>query len=244
MSFKRNQNSYNVLYRKVVTDDNEVRFIPVYMDDDPQKDKGTRWVAVMAVICAILIGACIIGYAVYLNDDTQTAAQDSPVASVSTSPSSSPSYSISSGPSWYTPSPSPSASSKINGPFTFPVTGHVFFSNGEDRVAPLTINTRGENGYYIKLVDASSKDKVLCFFVRGGASCEIDVPLGTYILRYATGSDWYGSVNLFGDGTTYYEADDLFEFSVNGNYYTGWTVDLYLQTNGNLDTDLISASEF
>lgn len=110
-------------------------------------------------------------------------------------------------------------------------------------LAPLTVSTRGDDSYYIYLKQISSGAS-MSFFVRGGKSAEVEVPLGEYEIYYAVGKYWYGSQYLFGDDTAYYKCDDTFLFYEDGDYYQGWTLELYAQPNGNLDTDHISAVDF
>ena len=121
---------------------------------------------------------------------------------------------------------------------------HQLFTNAE-QIAPFRIVTpSGAESYYVKLVDAFSGALVMTFFVYGGQSFETEVPLGTYRVKYATGSTWYGEDHLFGPDTRYSEADKTFEFSVQGNQISGYTVELIRQRGGNLHTKSISANQF
>ncbi len=63
-------------------------------------------------------------------------------------------------------------------------------------------------------------------------------------MRYATGKTWYGTKHLFGPETAYAKADEPFDFTFNGYQYSGYTVELILQTGGNLRTSSISAANF
>lgn len=129
-------------------------------------------------------------------------------------------------------------------PQPLPATGHVLSDNGEQGVAPLSVETKGAQNYCIKLKCINNGEDAIFFFVRGGDTAEIDVPLGTYELYYATGEYWYGTDLLFGAETAYYKADDTFHFYESKDSINGWTVTLYAQRNGNLDTKLISADDF
>jgi hypothetical protein len=111
-------------------------------------------------------------------------------------------------------------------------------------LAPLEIITSGSGDFLVKLVDTRSKRAILDLYVRGGQRAEIDVPLGTYELRYASGDAWYGYDRLFGPDTSYSKADTVFEFTDSGYQYSGYTVTLYRVSNGNLRTRTISASDF
>jgi len=84
----------------------------------------------------------------------------------------------------------------------------------------------------------------LTVFVYGGQSAKIDVPLGSFELKYATGDTWYGTKDLFGPNTACSKADKRFDFKRTGNQVSGHSVELYLQVDGNLETAPISLSEF
>lgn len=140
--------------------------------------------------------------------------------------------------------PSLSSSATIN-PVALPKNGQILYYDKKlDYVAPLTISTKGTDSYFIKLVSTKTWEPVLWFFVRAGQSVDIDVPLGRYELRYACGEEWYGLEYLFGEDTAYYKADDFFRFKVSGTGYSGWTVELYAQRDGNLSVDEIDKEDF
>lgn len=107
----------------------------------------------------------------------------------------------------------------------------------------LTIKTAssGSSHYYIKLANWYSKRSVvLCVFVRAGQSASVSVPRGVYEIRYAAGGKWYGTEHLFGPNTAYAKADESFEFKDN----THWTIELYLQPGGNLETQPMREEDF
>ena len=85
-------------------------------------------------------------------------------------------------------------------------------------------------------------------YVKGGTTVEVEVPFGTYTMRYATGTIWYGYEYLFGPDTFYAQADETFVFererTVDGWSISGFTVTLYPVTGGNLSTTRMRASEF
>ena len=128
-----------------------------------------------------------------------------------------------------------------------PANGTMFypFSKYDGDTAPLTIKTKGDGYYYVKLKDSESGKNKFIFFVHGGRTVELNVPLGDYLLYYAHGDEWYGTSDLFGPDTVYFKADEVFDFYMDGNgELCGWTVELYLQENGNLDVDTVSVAEF
>jgi len=116
------------------------------------------------------------------------------------------------------------------------------FFNG---VAPLTIKTSSAGGhYFVKVVSAGSNLELGSYFIRSGQTLTIQVPLGTYELRYASGRQWYGTNYLFGPDTSYNKADSLFEFTFDGYQYSGYTVELITQRNGNLRTSKLQPGQW
>lgn len=129
------------------------------------------------------------------------------------------------------------------------------------RVCPLEIIADSSSDYYIYLdyqrAPSYSQEgrKILsfttppyesdmAFIVKAGCSLEVDVPIGVYKLYYATGTTFFGSKELFGDETSYYEADELLTFNLSAGYYNGHTITLYSTYGGNFDTDEISEKNF
>ncbi len=98
-----------------------------------------------------------------------------------------------------------------------------------DAIAPFEIVTRPNSGnhFYIRLYYWDTDRIAATIFVRSGEKVEIDVPLGSYELKYATGSIWYGPEYRFGPKTIYYKADDIFRFRRSGDTIMGWTVELF-----------------
>ena len=115
-------------------------------------------------------------------------------------------------------------------------------------VAPLTIKTNAGSDYFVKLVIPNTTKEIMTLYIHGGQPMVIKVPLGSYELKYAAGQVWYGPKYKFGPTTTYAKADEVFPFTstptADGITYSGWTVELILQSNGNLKTKTISEAEF
>lgn len=82
------------------------------------------------------------------------------------------------------------------------------------------------------------------FFVHGGLPFEIEVPLGRYYLKYATGREWYGEEAHFGPNTIYSKAGAIFTFSIEGKGVKGHELTLYRVRDGNLKTESISRENF
>ena len=128
-----------------------------------------------------------------------------------------------------------------------PANGTVTRYHSSQAIAPLTIVTRTGGGhYFVRLRTVGTGELIAEVFVREGQRASIEVPLGTYELTYATGRTWYGpkAGALFGPETGYAKADDTFTFRIDGTQIQGYTIELYLQTHGNLETKPMSAREF
>lgn len=124
--------------------------------------------------------------------------------------------------------------------------GILVNATGRTPQAPFEIRTSPGEDYYVKLVDLSDVSRYLTIFVHGGQTLEVEVPLGTYEMRYASGETWRGLEHLFGPGgmTSYNASDDTFNFNISGGYVNGYTVELIRQVGGNMDTYEISPGAF
>lgn len=126
-----------------------------------------------------------------------------------------------------------------------PINGTIKRYVDNEAVAPFRIITRGSgNHYFVKIADWYTNKVICTVFIRTGQEVSFHVPLGSYKLKYATGENWYGTKYLFGPDTVYSVADNQFDFEVRGERISGYTVELFLQPNGNLKTNRISAEEF
>lgn len=128
---------------------------------------------------------------------------------------------------------------------TLPQTGDntASFING---VAPLRIKTSSNGGYhyFVKIVNTASHQELGSYFIRSGEMLEIKVPVGTYEIKYASGKQWYGTGYLFGPKTAYSKADSIFSFNFDGYQYSGYTIELIMQQNGNLRTSGIQPNQW
>lgn len=144
-----------------------------------------------------------------------------------------------------------------------PKNGAIINDTEEEKLAPLTIKASDSSNYYISLkcVDVpgkqyeSSFDRKydilkhnMSFYVEGGKTAEVLVPLAEYEIYYATGNTWHGSASKFGEDTLCFRCEDTFLFEKQwddeGMYYSGWTLTLYAVPDGNMDTEEIPLSEF
>ena len=129
-------------------------------------------------------------------------------------------------------------------PVAQPLSGTVRrFAPGE-AIAPFEIQTSGGGNYLVKLEDAYRGTDVMDVFVRGGDTIEVEVPLGNYVVKYASGMTWYGYDYLFGPETGYNKAESTFNFRSDGYQISGYTITLYQVAGGNLHTSRLSPAEF
>ena len=125
-----------------------------------------------------------------------------------------------------------------------PWNGAIRNQTSASREAPLEIRTSPGNHYLVKLEDVSSKQNVIDVFVHGGNTVKIKVPLGSYLIKYASGEIWYGYQYYFGPETSYNKADQIFHFRVEGRQVSGYTITLYRVSDGNLSITQINPAEF
>ena len=102
--------------------------------------------------------------------------------------------------------------------------------------------------FVVKMVGVGDTWHVAEMYVSGGSREEMRLPLGTYELRFASGTAWYGRTEYFGPETAYAKVDELFEFArvetPRGYELSSWTVRLYAVPGGNLDQEPILRKEF
>lgn len=115
-----------------------------------------------------------------------------------------------------------------------PDNGHVFYNrrnnlSEEDRkqvpCSDFKIVNNSTSAYYVKMVETYEDASIIEFFVRPSSKVNIDVPCfeghTDFKIKYASGYEWYGKADMFGDETQYSESDDIYDFKK----YT-WTITL------------------
>ncbi len=104
----------------------------------------------------------------------------------------------------------------------------------------LKVNTSRDASYVIKIVDPNGGEVIMMCYLPSGISQEIDLPSGTFEIRYTCGTEWFGNDKMFGDKGTYAKADHTFRFSKGA----GYELTLYRVSNGNLRTSKIRKEDF
>lgn len=129
-------------------------------------------------------------------------------------------------------------------PEPLPENGTWWDYTSDRKIAPLQISVSSEEHYYVKVVNAYTEERVVDLFIRSGQTARVEVPTGTYRLKYAVGETWYGREHQFGPETGYFKADDAFTFEIVGQQVRGHKIELILQQGGNLSTQSIPEGEF
>lgn len=130
-------------------------------------------------------------------------------------------------------------------PEPLPITGVISNTKSESLVtAPLKINTSNGYNYFIKIKNIKTNKTVISAFINSGDSLDLRVPLGVYRVFYASGREWYGFENLFGEETIYNEANKDLNFQIQDGQISGYVLTLYKVSNGNLTTKNINKSQF
>lgn len=108
----------------------------------------------------------------------------------------------------------------------------------------LRITAPNEASYFIKLTLSTELHPLFTMFVRAGETAEVPVPFGTYQIKMASGSQWYGKRNLFGPDTGYTKIDMPMDFDLQGTQLRGHEITLSKVRDGNLRPVPINADEF
>jgi len=125
-----------------------------------------------------------------------------------------------------------------------PDSGEVVSFTAAERMIPFEIKASQGSHYLVKLVNTDTHTDILTVFVRSGSTAEIDVPLGTYEVKFACGEAWYGDKHLFGPKTVCSKVDRTFKFDMVGDHLRGHSITLYKVPHGNLHISTIPPQSF
>jgi len=101
-----------------------------------------------------------------------------------------------------------------------PKNGQVYRNeNYPARQADLKVVNSYDMATYLKLY-SDNGDLVCTFYISANKTATVHVPAGTYILKRAFGTDWFGLNDMFGDDGYYYlqRIGDSYEFEMEKNY--------------------------
>lgn len=110
--------------------------------------------------------------------------------------------------------------------------------------APFKLTTPSDGNYVMKIEDWNTKEFVAMYFIRRSSRLVIELPLGSYRLKFAQGDRWYGTNRLFGPKTTYSYVPDRMDFYTSGDRVHGHEIELIPQANGNLVTPPMEAQDW
>jgi hypothetical protein len=126
-----------------------------------------------------------------------------------------------------------------------PDTGLIKSYSSGSKTAPFTVKTAEDGAdYFVKLVNKSTSNIVYTFYIHNGETLSTKIAVGTYILKYASGTSWYGTEQLFGPDTSYFEGSGELKFYKSGSTVYGFTITLYKVAGGNFDTTEIDPEDF
>lgn len=108
----------------------------------------------------------------------------------------------------------------------------------------LRVHAPGGLNYFLKLSDWTSNAPAVELFVRGGETVDVEIPFGTYRVRMAAGTTWYGEKTRFGPDTAYTQIDQPMTFAVEGDRLVGHQLELSLVRDGNLRPSRINPDQF
>ena len=120
-----------------------------------------------------------------------------------------------------------------------PENEHIFVNEFDSRPSEIIVKNPTDTAYYMKFEDKDGKT-VFSFFVRPQSEAPMYMGLGTYYLKYACGTTWYGEDDLFGENTQYAKDEEDWPFEAN----KVWTLTLQKQVGGNVHTEEIDEDEF
>lgn len=122
-----------------------------------------------------------------------------------------------------------------------PGTGALKTENGSGTVLTIVSPNNGDS-VFLKIYNASGT-AVCSIFIRGGESGTLNMAPGTYTMRVAYGTEWYGSVDLFGEEGSYQQLmnGSAPEFSLASGYT--YTLTLLASTDGNVGSKSIGGAE-
>jgi curved DNA-binding protein CbpA len=119
-----------------------------------------------------------------------------------------------------------------------------YLANYNGTTGPFKLTTPSDGNYIMKVEDWDTKATMGLYFIPKSSVLTIELPLGSYKLKFAQGDKWYGIKYLFGPGTAYSYVPDKMEFYISGDYVKGHQIELVPQINGNLKTPPMQANDW
>lgn len=120
-------------------------------------------------------------------------------------------------------------------------TGHAYVRARRDHWIDVRVKDGPYSNTLVRVYRASDNAIVAERFIRSGGRLKIQLPAGMFVVRSASGQDWYGYERYFGEATEFSEAQAVVDMREDGTYYD---LRLIPEVNGNLDRKSIAREQF
>ena len=131
-----------------------------------------------------------------------------------------------------------------------PRTGAVLTNTCKGGSGKLTIdNTLNNEPVLIKLENSVDDQQYLIMYIRANSTGKVSgINNGNYILKEATGKQWYGNVEMFGFDTSCSETTETLDFETSSDsmyiYFSTYTVTLFKFDNTYMGASEIDRNDF
>jgi hypothetical protein len=116
----------------------------------------------------------------------------------------------------------------------------VYDTRDQPPLTKWTINAGPGADYFIKLIDARTEQPKVGYFVHGDSAITTDIPVGSFIVKHASGTTWCGERHFFGPNTVFQKGSKIVLIEPEYRY----TLYLTPQRNGNFPTSMIARDQF
>ena len=128
-----------------------------------------------------------------------------------------------------------------------PENGAILTNRARGEYGAVTVSA-GEKPVLVKLVGAGDRDSQLLFYVRANSRATVRIRDGSYRMRYAVGTKWYGREALFGASTRCFAVETPLQFSTDRTgssiYSQQYDIDLSAPREGGESAREIVREEF
>ena len=112
-----------------------------------------------------------------------------------------------------------------------PRAGLMWNRSGLPATLPLVVQTLPGRDYAVFLSPETGGDPVMAGYIHGGQFFRLLVPPGTWVVRFAHGTDWQGEDALFGPDTEWTEVEEPMTFGASVARKHGYIIRL-IETEG------------
>ena len=101
----------------------------------------------------------------------------------------------------------------------------------------------GGSNYFVKVISMNGP-VLFTAFIRSGDSFIFPMPIGTHLIKFVSGQNWYGSQLLFGQNTRFFQLKLALTFKIEGNRLLGHSLLLKSDILNSPDREEISELDF